>query len=112
MESHRQIISKKSVVNLNENWFFNQYKTLASLGSNVVSALFVVFLLTLIFDQNQFANLTNPQRIILLLCPAFAAGNIGDLLLEFCLREDLGKEFLQITYCQTILLHHLLSEEA
>ena len=53
-------------------------KTLASLGSNVVSALFVIFLLTLIFDQNQFANLTNSQRIILLLCPAFAAGNIGD----------------------------------
>lgn len=53
-------------------------RTLSSLGSNFVAGLFVIFVLTLLFDQTQFRALTTSQTIILLLCPAFAAGNIGD----------------------------------
>lgn len=53
-------------------------RTLSSLGSNFVAGLFVIFLLTLIFEPTQFAELTTSQKIILLLCPAFGAGNVGD----------------------------------
>ena len=66
MESCRKIISKKSENDFDLYGIFIKLENFSSLGSNFVAGLFVIFVLTLLFDQTQFNALTTSQTIILL----------------------------------------------